>query len=49
MVCEANGNYRLQQEHDAKLYCVDRDGHAITKLQDKGVIVDCTAEIQNYP
>ncbi|CAO1388383.1 unnamed protein product [Diamesa hyperborea] len=39
--CKENGNYESIQDHNGKIFCVDRDGYAVTRLMDFQPGLDC--------
>lgn len=39
--CRNNGNYESQQDQNGKIFCVDRDGFAVTDLLEPDGGLDC--------
>lgn len=39
--CKDNGNYESAQDQNGKIFCVDRDGFAVSKLLQPEPGLDC--------
>lgn len=39
--CKENGNYESIQDHNGKIFCVDREGYAVTSLMQYQPGLDC--------
>lgn len=41
MRCQVNGNYEAIQDQNGYMFCVDRDGYAVTPLLQANEGLDC--------